>query len=234
MDNTKQNAGGIPLPPIDPAQLQDNLQSTLSQAAKAGAPTLETFTGLQQRRATRMKDIAGALGAVAGSTNPDVVAIQGQVEAIGALKVQVETQVQRVSRWPKPRPNEWIVFGTVTNADGSPAAGLRVRVFDKDRKYDDLLGDTESDENGDFWATYHERDFKETGENFPDLYVMVTDASGAVVFSSRDNVRFESGRSEYFDIHLGTQKPPASRKKAAATPKPKKTAPAKTSRKTKK
>jgi hypothetical protein len=214
MDNNKQTVSGIPLPPIDPAQLQDNLQSTMSQGAQAGAPTLETFTAFQQRRATRMTAIAGALGAVAGTTNADVVAIQGQVEAISVLKTHVETQAQRVSRWPKPRPNEWIVFGTVTNADGSPAPGLRVRIFDKDRKYDDLLGDTESDVNGDFWATYHARDFQETGENFPDLYVMVTDASGAVVYSSRDNVRYEAGRSEYFDIRLGARPSPVGRRKA--------------------
>jgi len=230
MDNTKQTVSGIPLPPIDPAQLQDNLQSTMSQAAQAGAPTLETFTQLQQRRATRMTAIAGALGAVAGTTNAEVVAIQGQVEAIGALKTQVETQAQRVSRWPKPRPNEWIVFGTVTNADGSPAAGLRVRVFDKDRKYDDLLGDTESDDNGDWWATYHERDFKETGEALPDLYVMVTDASGRVVYSSRDSVRYEAGRSEYFDIRLGAQPSPAGRRKTPAA-RAKTTPRAKTTRK---
>jgi len=220
MAEPRQTVSGGSLPPVDPAQAAEALQATLGQGAGAGGTALTTFTSLQARRAARMTAVAGALGAVAGATHPDAVALQAQVQTIGSLQTAIATQVQRASRWPTPRPNEWLVYGTVTAADGTPAVGLRVRVFDKDRKYDDLLGDTETDDQGDWWATYHLRDFQEAGENNPDLYVMVTDASGAVVYSSRDSVRYEAGRSEYFDIHLGTPSVPAKRRKApAAKPK---------------
>jgi hypothetical protein len=104
---------------------------------------------------------------------------------------------------------------------------LTVRVFDRDRKFDDLLGETETDETGDFFTVYHARDFYEKGENTPELYVMVEDAAGNELFSSRENVRPEAGQSEYFVIQLGKVTTNAAAKKRGRPPK---TAAAKTTK----
>jgi hypothetical protein len=213
MATNKQQIGGLPLPQVDPAQVQGAEQAMTGQAAQAGAPALNTFAQVQQNRAGRMASIATALGQQVGSKDPNVLAIQSAADTLVQLKTQIADQTTRLKNWPKPRPNEWLVFGTVTDAKGSPASGMTVRVFDRDRKYDDLLGDTSTDEFGDFSVIYHERDFKETGENLPDLYVMVTDTNGKLLYSSRDRVRYEAGRSEYFAIQLGAKKPRAARKK---------------------
>jgi len=105
------------------------------------------------------------------------------------------------------RPNigrlEWMTYGRVLDESGKPAGGLHVRVFDRDRKYDDLLGDTVTDVQGRFAVTYHQRDFAEVRENLPELYVLVEDEAGQVLYSSRDAVRFRAGRAEYFEIQLG-------------------------------
>jgi 5-hydroxyisourate hydrolase-like protein (transthyretin family) len=216
MAKTSNVIGGIPVPQVDPAQLQNTLSSVEKQAATAGVPALNTFAQLQQRRATRMTNAAKILSAKLGKNDPAVVAAQTMAQSALDLNTHITTQTVRVKNFPRLHPNEWIVYGTVVDGQGKPAVGLSVRVFDKDRKYDDLLGDTETDANGDFSSIYHERDFKETGENFPDLYVMVSDASGKVLFSSLDSVRYEAGRLEYFAIRLGATKAPrATRKKAA-------------------
>jgi hypothetical protein len=190
-------------PQVDPAQLNQLLEGMLRHAADAGIPALETFAQLQQRRADRMAETAEVLRKKLGKDHPQVIELENTARSLSQVNAHLSTQRARLKNWPKPRPNEWMVFGTVTDAEGKPASGLTVRVFDRDRKYDDLLGETQTDENGDFSTIYHERDFAETRENLPELYVMVSDASGKLLYSSQENVRFNSGRSEYFAIRLG-------------------------------
>lgn len=106
---------------------------------------------------------------------------------------------------PKIGVHDWAVFGQVLTAQGMPVSNRRVRVFDRDRKYDDLLGDTQTDAAGNFAVIYHERDFSETNENLPELYVMVEDTDGKILYSSRNQVRYRPGRSEFFGIILTGQ-----------------------------
>ena len=215
MAQTNNVIGGIPVPQVDPTQLQDTTSSVVKQATSTGVTALNTFAQLQQRRATRMTDAAKILSTKLGKNDPAVVAAQTMAQSATDLNMHITNQAMRVQNIPKLHPNEWIVYGTVVDGQGKPAVGLTVRVFDKDRKYDDLLGETETDANGDFSTVYHERDFKESGENLPDLYVMVTDTSGKLLYSSLDSVRYEAGRSEYFAVRLGATKTPrATRKKA--------------------
>jgi hypothetical protein len=218
MDKNTRLIGGLPLPQVDQDQRDAALQAGTAQAAQSSVSALTTFAQVQQRRVARMTEIATVLEAQLGSKNPDVLALQEATNNVVQLKTQVAQQATRLKNWPKPRPNEWTVFGTVSDALGNPAAGLTVRVFDRDRKYDDLLGDTNTDESGDFSVIYHERDFKETRENLPELYVMVSDETGKVLYSSRDSVRYESGRSEYFAIHLEAKKARPPRKKTSPNP----------------
>jgi hypothetical protein len=215
MEQKEQFFSGMPGPQVDQEQLNQLLENMMRHTADAGAPALETFTQLQQRRADRMTQTAEALRTKLGKNHPQVVALENAAQSLTELKTRLDTQRARLKKWPKPRANEWTVFGTVTDAQGQPAAGLTVRVFDQDRKYDDLLGETETDENGDFSTIYHERDFAETHENLPDLYVMVSDASGKTLYSSRENVRFEAGKSEYFAIRLGKPSRTSSKKRGS-------------------
>jgi hypothetical protein len=213
MEQKNQVFSDIPESQVDPAQAQ----SMLEQTAGMGVPALDTFAGLQQRRAARAADVVKVLRKQLGKDHPDVVAVAAMADSMVELKTRFENQTTRLKNWPKPRSNEWLVFGTVVDAQGEPLSGLTVRVLDRDRKYDDLLGETETDEFGDFSVIYHERDFKETGEKLPDLYVEVSDSKGKLLYSSRDNVRYEAGQSEYFTIRLDTKPPKVQRKKTTST-----------------
>ncbi len=224
MEQRAKFIGGLPDQEVDEAQLQDALHNMLKQTAKDGDPALGMFAKLQERRAARLEVAAKGLDQELGKDHPDVVAIKETSKTVVELNSRISLQNARTKSWPKVRPYEWAVFGTVLNVDNKPASGFVVRVYDRDRKYDDLLGESETDANGDFSIIYHERDFKETRENLPELYVMVSDPKGKLVYTSRDSVRFNSGQSEYFAIKLGKTVREAASKSAAtskstATPK---------------
>lgn len=216
MEKREKFISGLPGQEVDEEKLQDALRDMLKQTANEGVPALGMFAQLQKRRAARLNVAAKGLGKELGKNHPDVVMIQDTAKTVGQLNSRLDTQSARMKTWPKARPNEWVVFGTVVDAENKPASGLTVRLYDRDRKYDDFLGESETDANGDFSIIYHERDFMESGENLPELYVTISDAKGKEVYSSRDNVRFNSGRSEYFAIRLGKVRRAAAAKSTTA------------------
>ncbi len=176
----------------------------LTQTAESTfAPTLVQFAQWQQARADRLAAALNRLKSSLGENDPRVLALGQTLASANLAGKSLQVEATRAARLPRVSANEWLVYGRVLDEQGRPVPGLRVRVFDRDRQYDDLLGDTTTDEYGDFAVKYHERDFVEMGEAGPDLYVMVTDAAGTLMYSSRDQVRFEAGRAEYFEIVLG-------------------------------
>jgi len=96
----------------------------------------------------------------------------------------------------------WIVKGQVTDAKGEPASAVFVRLYDKDRQFDDLLGAVTTDDEGYYEITYRKQDFKEGLETGADLYVTVEDAKGRELFRSDKAVRFDAGKEETIDVQL--------------------------------
>lgn len=105
----------------------------------------------------------------------------------------------------KPRqPRENIAFsvsGTVMGPEGKPAANVLVRVYDKDVKYDDLLGAAMTSRKGEFAVTYRLRDFSED-EEAADLYFVVTDSGGKELLSTADRVMFDAEREATVELVL--------------------------------
>jgi hypothetical protein len=188
---------------MDPAEVLKQLDQFSGDAVKASNPAIGTFAKFQEQRAARLNKGLKQIKKDVGETDPAYLAAKAAAERAASMNVQFKAQATRLQKRPVLKDFEWMVFGQVLDAAGNPAKGLRVRVFDRDRKYDDLLGDTQTDDQGEFSAIYHERDFKESGENLPELYVMVSDNKGTELYSSRDELRFNAGRSEYFLIRLG-------------------------------
>jgi len=205
----------MPENPITTDDVEAAFRELLDRSTEAVVPALEALAEAQEKRAARLAGAQARLTASLGASHPKVVALREAAVAASELKTSLDTAAVRERHRPRLKPHEWMVFGRVLDASGNPVSSLRVRVFDRDRKYDDLLGDTVTDEFGDFAVVYHERDFAEVGEGLPELYVMVSDAKGSTLYSSRDSVRIESGRAEYFEIVLG-QKPASE----APSPKP--------------
>jgi hypothetical protein len=125
-----------------------------------------------------------------------------------ALRKKLGDDAARAAKVRALKPYEWMVTGQVVDAAGKPVRGAVVRVYDKDRKLDDLLGETATDKYGDFQLVYHERAFHEPGEGAPELYVQVEDRKGKVLHTTEDAIRAEGGRVEHFVIELGAARKP--------------------------
>ncbi len=208
-----------------PADIANAVQELLGKLSADRATELGRFAEIHQQRAARLAGAAARLQKALGEADPRVVALRQAGAASEQLYASANAEAAREARRPKAGPHEWVVFGRVLDAAGQPAAGLVVRVFDRDRKYDDLLGETTTDEHGDFAAVYHERDFLEAGEGLPELYVQVEDARGRPLYSSRDQLRYNAGRLEYFEIALPSVATGAPRPAAKGRPVKSKPAP---------
>jgi hypothetical protein len=96
----------------------------------------------------------------------------------------------------------WAVRGRVTHADGRPAAGLTVSLYDKDLFFDDRLGETTTNNDGDYAFSYRTRDFRDFIERRPDLFIKVLDENGETLHRTRARVRMEAGHDEVIDLRL--------------------------------
>ena len=88
------------------------------------------------------------------------------------------------SRVPLPEDG-WVVKGRVLDKQKKPLSGLTITLYDKDLFFDDVLGTTIADKNGEFIIIYRTEAFRDFFEKRPDIYLKVLDQEGKTLFSSR-------------------------------------------------
>jgi hypothetical protein len=101
-----------------------------------------------------------------------------------------------------PPLDTWVVRGRVTDANGRGLAGLTISIYDADLFFDDRLGQTETDTNGQYSFIYHTADFHDLFERQPDIYLKVMDRAGQTLYTTEDRIRCEAGHVETVDITL--------------------------------
>ena len=106
---------------------------------------------------------------------------------------------------PVAEPGAWIVRGRVTDKKGMGLSDLIVSLYDKDLFFDDKLGQTETDDNGEFSLTYRTEDFRDLIERKPDIYVKVLDQDGNTLYTSKKKLRYEAGRVEIVNVQIEEQ-----------------------------
>lgn len=97
--------------------------------------------------------------------------------------------------------NQFTVSGTVTDANGKPAADVMVRAFDKDLRTEQLLGEARTGTSGHYQIRYNAEQFAPadaTSDAAPDLVIRVSGADGRSLAESP--VRFNAGRNETVDL----------------------------------
>jgi hypothetical protein len=185
-----------------PEELMQHLSGALQLYGQAQIPVLNQFATLQDQRAKRLQKTEARIAVGLGESHPRAVALRQAQARTTELQRNLKDNASRTAKLRELKPYEWMVYGQVVDSEGSPVPDVTVRVYDKDRKYDDLLGYTTTDKYGDFQLIYHERAFYEPGEEAPELYLRVEDADGNELYSTEDQIRYESGRVEYFMIRL--------------------------------
>ncbi|MCX7114195.1 MAG: hypothetical protein NTX45_29825 [Proteobacteria bacterium] len=106
---------------------------------------------------------------------------------------------------PKPETDDgdaWIVQGHISNAKGKGLPGMVVNVYDKELLFDDRLGTTETDKNGDYRLVYRTCEFLDLIEKRPDLYLNITDRGGKLCYTSEQAVNYDAGRVETINVVL--------------------------------
>ncbi|MBC8487952.1 MAG: hypothetical protein H8D45_18130 [Bacteroidetes bacterium] len=103
-------------------------------------------------------------------------------------------------------PDAWVVRGKVTDEMNQGMQGLTISLYDKDLLFDDVLGTTLTDENGNFKIIYRTEAFKDLFEKKPDVYLKVLEEKGRKLYSSRRMIRCQAGFEEYFTIKIKRRK----------------------------
>jgi hypothetical protein len=158
--------------PNDPAEVVRHLNILIDDMTDMMGPALRVFAEFQKLRASRLREGLAQIEKGSGKDRAGYGAVKDALERSVGLSSQLTLEASRFENWPKPKKFEWLVHGRVLSPTGKPAEALSVRVFDRDRKHDHMLGGTKTDRNGDFAIRYHESDFAEIGETLPDLYVI--------------------------------------------------------------
>lgn len=114
----------------------------------------------------------------------------------------VTVAVEAGSISTEPCPDVWIVQGRVTDETGQGIGGLIVSVYDKDLFFDDRLGETETDENGNYSLTYHTKDFRDLIESRPDLYLKIMDRARNILYTTEKAIQYELDRVEIINVTL--------------------------------
>ncbi|MFX1298317.1 MAG: hypothetical protein ACFFD2_26115 [Promethearchaeota archaeon] len=97
------------------------------------------------------------------------------------------------------------ISGRITDKEtGAGIAGLRVQAWDKDMGYlDEYLGEIMTSENGEFVIEYTEDKFDQWGiDEKPDIYLLVSNQKGAIIYNTIETVRYEAGKEEIFNIQI--------------------------------
>lgn len=81
-----------------------------------------------------------------------------------------------------------------------PLSGLKVRAYDKDLLYDDLLGSAVTNEQGEFAMEFTEKDFSELFESKPDIYLAIYSNTFEPIYDTSDCVRWGASESEHFEV----------------------------------
>ena len=115
----------------------------------------------------------------------------------------------------------WLVAGRVTCAEsGAPAPGVTVTAMDADCMFDDTLGEATTDARGAFSITYHAEQFRDFVERAPDVYLLVRDAEGVLLATTRDAVVRNAPQRQEIDVQIPGARPGEARSRVVvgATP----------------
>ncbi|MEF8787713.1 MAG: hypothetical protein V5A84_01460 [Planctomycetota bacterium] len=146
----------------------------------------------------------------------------GLQERARLLRRAAQVRRQRVEMAPEARKAEleraeedkFVLTGRIMDEEtGRGLPDVRLRVFDMDRKYDDLVAETTTDELGYYRVVYDQDDFKDIDEK-PEMFIEALDEEDEVFYTSPRGFRHKSGRLEVLNAAIGADRVPSSRERS--------------------
>jgi hypothetical protein len=113
---------------------------------------------------------------------------------------QKETKGRRARRGKK---NEFLITGQVLHPEtGEPVPGIVVEAIDKDISKHDLLNVDITDAEGRYEISFREKDFKESGEDLPEVILRVGVDRKTPLHITEDVIKAEPGKRVMVEISL--------------------------------
>ncbi len=160
------------------------------------------FSIAQDVRAARLFDDKATLGAVKQFQESHGLPATGVVDATTAELIRVEVGKRRVAT------GQFLVRGQVRDAADRPVPGILVRVFDKDMRTEEFLGEAKTDDQGRYQVPYTAKQFARAEKGTADLRVVLVNDDGLDIASSP--IVFNAKPMESVDLSLsGGPRPPS-------------------------
>ena len=161
-----------------------------------------------------------------GGVTHDLVGLfqdQHQLESTGAVDERTADALNRLLVAHSALDDEarpYNVKGTVRLADGFPADGVTVSVFDRDLRFDQPLGDYKTDKTGYYQIGYSARQFRKGERGSADLVVKAFGANGSLLGVSQ--VLFNAPSYAEIDLKISAERwqPPTLFEKIRAAAEP--------------
>lgn len=201
-----------PQPTIDLGALVQGFVEDLRIVAQADRTDEQPTKGLGQLRQVAEKvrgDQAQAIAQINDLYRQRTEAMQA---TLAQRQRRLEAYAGRKRQHIPTIPDKFIVAGQVTDqASGNGLPYVRIRAFDLDRRYDDLLGETRTDALGYYRLEYDLADFDELDEK-PETYIEVLDDNEEVLFTSTKSFVQKAGQSLFIASVVDGERVPASRR----------------------
>jgi hypothetical protein len=189
-----------------PEEIARQLAGMIDLLESAQTPALEELASIQEKRLKRLEQVEKRLAPSLDEDDPRLSDLRRSMLRTEGLRRDLKNQASMTAKLPRPKPNEWVVYGQIQDHTGKAAARVRVRLFDKEHKYDDVLGHTTTDESGEFSFTFHERVLTRAGEKPPELFLRVEDRRGQEIFSTKESISYDVGKASYVLVELPRRK----------------------------
>lgn len=148
------------------------------------------------KKKTKSKGKAGVQGAAAKSKQATSVTQKKTSGKRGARSIEAGVDSSA----------KYVVRGTVSHPDKSPAVGLKVVAFDKDIGGDNRLGDAITDDKGGYRIEYNDASFRRSPKESrgADIFIRVMSASGEQLFETK--TRRNAPADLVLDVQLPVKK----------------------------
>lgn len=182
---------------------------------------------LADLRAAAPEATAAAVRAVTDNLRKSIAAITREQEARRkaideAVEKDADRRIERVKLSDarpevKPREGALIVAGRITDKQsGMGLPNVTLSIFDLDRKHDDPLGRTRTDDQGYFCFDYAEPQVDDHKDRKAEIYLQILDDSGKVIHETPRSFFEKAGPVYELDAAIDGSKLPASRVLAEA------------------
>lgn len=210
MDTSTVDPGESPNTQIPNAQLTESLQRAAASADRLSHTRLDALAAVHQARIARRARAVSGLTDLHGSSDPQVLAAQRNLDATRTVATRVDlVRRQAIAKAPTVESGGWAVWGHVYNSAFHPLAAYTVFLVDEQKHYLGDYGYSATDAEGSFAIVFSPGQTKEDEASPepsqkestapPVVFLGLADAKGKELVPLGAPLNLVFGRALYID-----------------------------------